>query len=64
MTEILHCLTVGNIYQNIIGKNEVRRLTRKGRRGRPKKSETNTKLSGRPSVYEITQKVEKLKALM
>jgi hypothetical protein len=64
MTEILHCLVAGNIYQNIIGKNEVRRLSRKGQRGRPKESETNTKPSGRPSVYKITQKVEKLKALM
>jgi hypothetical protein len=64
MTEILQCLTMGNIYQNITGKNEVRRLSRKRQRGRPKESETNTKLLGRPSVYKITQKVEKLKALI
>jgi hypothetical protein len=64
MTEILHCLTIGNIYENIIGKNEVRRLSsQRGRR--PKDSDrTNTKSPGRPSAYITTQKVQQLKTLI
>ena len=65
MTEILHCFEVGKICQNIIGKKEVKRLVKKSQRGKPKNSDdTHVKSPGRPSVYKITQEVEKLKALM
>ena len=65
MTEILHGFAVCNILQNIIGKKEVKYLGRKSQRGRPKNSDgTHVKSPGRPSVYKITQEVEKLKVLM
>ena len=56
MTKNLHLLQLADIYQNIKGKNEVRRQTRKGQRGRPPKDsdKTYTKPSGMPSVYKIT----------
>jgi hypothetical protein len=65
MTELLHLLTLGDIYQNARGKKEVALRIRRGRKGKPEKSDmTYTRPSGRPSVYGITQKIEKLKALV
>jgi hypothetical protein len=63
MTKILHKLVLVGVYQNIEGKNEVRR-SRRIRKGRPEKSdETPTKPLGRPSIYKISEKVEKLEHL-
>jgi len=66
LTQILRSFVGLNIYQNIIGKNEVRGIRRRVQRGRPLKNsdEPNTKPSGRPSVYKITQEVERLQVLM
>jgi hypothetical protein len=65
MTKILKTLEIAGFYLNIKGKNEVRRQSRKGRSGRPKTlDKNNVKLGGRPSVYKITEKIEKLKAIM
>jgi hypothetical protein len=65
MTKILHKLVSAGIYLNIEGKNEVRRQSKRGKRGKPKGSDiTYTKQSGRPSVYKISERVEKLRALM
>jgi hypothetical protein len=65
MTKILKTLEYAGIYLNIKGKNEVRRQRRKGRLGRPKVSDkTPLKFGGRPSVYKITEKIEKLKAVI
>jgi hypothetical protein len=64
MTELLRLLTLGYIYQNTKGKKEVRLRIRRGRKEKPKSDMTYTRPSGRPSVYGITQKIEKLKALV
>jgi hypothetical protein len=65
MTKILHRLASAGVYQNIEGKDEVRRQSRRIQKGRPEKSDkTPTKPLGRPSVYKLSERVEKLRALM
>jgi hypothetical protein len=63
-TKILKMLEHAGIYLNIKGKKEVRRQSRKSRRGRPTASDkTYEKSGGYPSIYKMTEKVKKLKEL-
>ncbi|MGA9841648.1 MAG: hypothetical protein WBQ25_04985 [Nitrososphaeraceae archaeon] len=64
MTKNLKTLQFAGIYENIIGKKEIKQY-RKARSGRPKRSDKkNNESGGYPSIYKTTEGIERLKKVI